>query len=432
MVIKNLMFFLVFLGLIQFIFADTNGVWTLAQDIRPGIFGSDELGGTWQFSDNVEIANSNNLYFLDSAGAADAYISRFSGNALRIGYSKNSFIFDALDDNSIEVRNSTDSANIYLSADGHGTFTSYLYATQFCDIGNSAYCINPASVSRLNTLNLSGDLYFDSLGDCNLETVGGKLVCGTDNVGNGTLGDLSDVSASSCSNGQVLKWEDGSWVCGADEEGLISFTEIDGSTTNELPLAGTGITVSDRTVNVNTSIIATQTYVNERIASYLLAFAARSVNLVNSNHDVGQCDDANGVLVDSSGNSVTTTPVSGTTYFCKFTSSSCLSGWDRYGSWSTTNSNSNIYYDEDDGVCPCSPVSRTCSVSGHSFSNKVQETKTCSGINNIEHTVWGNSCSSGACTNPPNEYDFCSKGKIRCSGATSVTVTAPIAEIGCY
>ena len=41
-----------------FIYADTNGVWHRAEDIRAGIFGSDEGGGDFGFTNNVNIANN--------------------------------------------------------------------------------------------------------------------------------------------------------------------------------------------------------------------------------------------------------------------------------------------------------------------------------------------------------------------------------------
>ncbi|MFW6286263.1 MAG: hypothetical protein ACOC16_04040 [Nanoarchaeota archaeon] len=47
-----LLMILVFGG---FIWADTNGVWSLAEDIRAGTFGDDEGGGNYTFPENLHV-----------------------------------------------------------------------------------------------------------------------------------------------------------------------------------------------------------------------------------------------------------------------------------------------------------------------------------------------------------------------------------------
>ena len=46
-----LILFLVIAG--GFVWADTNGIWLRAEDVRPGIFGADEMPGDFTFQSNV-------------------------------------------------------------------------------------------------------------------------------------------------------------------------------------------------------------------------------------------------------------------------------------------------------------------------------------------------------------------------------------------
>ena len=50
-----LILFLVIAG--GFVWADTNGIWLRAEDVRPGIFGADEMPGDFIFNDKVVLNN---------------------------------------------------------------------------------------------------------------------------------------------------------------------------------------------------------------------------------------------------------------------------------------------------------------------------------------------------------------------------------------
>lgn len=53
-------------------------------------------------------------------------------------------------------------------------------------------------------------------------------------------------------------------VCKTDGTGCDNVNDADSVVGNEYPLAGTGISVSDRTVNVDTAVIATRDYVDSQ------------------------------------------------------------------------------------------------------------------------------------------------------------------------
>ena len=46
------------------LYADTNGIWNLARDVRPGTFGSDEISGTYVFDDEVDFNDIVSLNYL--------------------------------------------------------------------------------------------------------------------------------------------------------------------------------------------------------------------------------------------------------------------------------------------------------------------------------------------------------------------------------
>lgn len=58
--ITNVLLLLVlFIG--GFTWADTNGVWTLASDVRAGTFGTDEGNGNYTFPNNLDVKNNLNV-----------------------------------------------------------------------------------------------------------------------------------------------------------------------------------------------------------------------------------------------------------------------------------------------------------------------------------------------------------------------------------
>lgn len=156
-----------------------------------------------------------------------------------------------------------------------------------------------------------------------------------------------------------------------------------------------------------------------------------SCPLVFGHHTEAECTSSGGTVVsDGSGNK-----------FCKFTASSCsalgkpsgsIYTWGQYQSWTTTTVGSRSYINETGSTnCNatvvnlgnfCNTSTATCSTpAGHNWSNTPIESATCSGV---EKTVgwrykWDYDLSC------PQNYEIC-------TGATSVTATATVTEVGCY
>lgn len=156
------------------IFADTNGVWHFAKDVRGGIFGNDE--GTQFFTFN------NSLY--------TNMIKEFQTSG-------------------IQFKNSADINTLFISNNGN------------IGIGNT----NPLEKFHIS----NGNIRIDNLANCN-----GKL--------------NTDING-------IIK-------CDSD---LVN--DADSIIGNEYPIAGTGIIVSERTVNADTNYLATKTYVDSKITS---------------------------------------------------------------------------------------------------------------------------------------------------------------------
>ncbi|MCA9460090.1 MAG: hypothetical protein KC550_06085 [Nanoarchaeota archaeon] len=66
------------------VYADSNGVWILPSDVRPGIFGSDEVSGDYIFPLNVyfysKLISSNSSYYVDIANGS--FFNRINSNLL--------------------------------------------------------------------------------------------------------------------------------------------------------------------------------------------------------------------------------------------------------------------------------------------------------------------------------------------------------------
>jgi hypothetical protein len=118
--------------------------------------------------------------------------------------------------------------------------------------------------------------------------------------------------------------------------------------------------------------------------------------LVNGTHNVAQCTGSGGVVYSN---------------FCMFTSSSCPGGWTQYLSWSATTSVScSVPY----GAGYCCGGTRSCTTSGHGFSNASVES--CS-------VSWATGCSGTSCT--PNPQPVCQCG-------SSQSCSSTITHVGCY
>ncbi len=70
--------------LFGFAYADTNGIWHLTKDVRPGIFGSDEVRGDYTFIDNLIVNfgkifmnNQTSIYDRDEVVATKGYVDEY-------------------------------------------------------------------------------------------------------------------------------------------------------------------------------------------------------------------------------------------------------------------------------------------------------------------------------------------------------------------
>ncbi|MDA3855595.1 MAG: hypothetical protein PF569_05015 [Candidatus Woesearchaeota archaeon] len=65
---KFLLSIILILSLTSLVFADTNGIWNYASDVRPGVFGSDEYAGNYSFNSSVGIGTTNPNMKLEVVG----------------------------------------------------------------------------------------------------------------------------------------------------------------------------------------------------------------------------------------------------------------------------------------------------------------------------------------------------------------------------
>ena len=64
------------------------------------------------FADNIKVNNAKDIVFLKNDGLDDGTkIERATGNALRLKYTGNSLVFDALNNNEFQIRNANDSSS---------------------------------------------------------------------------------------------------------------------------------------------------------------------------------------------------------------------------------------------------------------------------------------------------------------------------------
>jgi hypothetical protein len=124
--------------------------------------------------------------------------------------------------------------------------------------------------------------------------------------------------------------------------------------------------------------------------------------LVNSQHTSKNCTDNSGTVIgDGSGNNM-----------CKFISSSCPTGWNKYANWTATSPSGCSAWPS--GCYSHTVFCSSCSVTGsHAWSNVAQETQTF-------NVYAGSSGGSDGC--------FCSGG----CGSAACTAYASINQIGCY
>jgi hypothetical protein len=54
-----------------FVWADTNGVWHRAEDVRPGVFGADEEDGDYVFEDDLVIESTLETNRIENVNSGD-------------------------------------------------------------------------------------------------------------------------------------------------------------------------------------------------------------------------------------------------------------------------------------------------------------------------------------------------------------------------
>jgi len=216
----------IFLG--GFVWADTNGVWHRAEDVRLGIFGGDEQGNGTEyifinpvkFGDKLLSLTDPLTYFINISGRTqlnDVVMKKLNvdnayvNSNLNVATTTNRAIWaeSSVSDGIAGKTTANGKSAIYGWGANSGSYSGYFEGGKF-------YVNSDVSFEKLKSCN--GNLAIDSTG---------KLICGTDNVN--------------------------------DTDSIIG---------NEYPIAGTGINIiNSRTVNVDTNIIATRNYVNNIVST---------------------------------------------------------------------------------------------------------------------------------------------------------------------
>ena len=104
--------------------------------------GAQTISGLKTHSANIELNNTKSLVLKHAGSGTNSKLFKAGGNATRIEYYDNAFIFDAKDNNAIQVRNSNDATHLTISPNS--------------TLGSSAFNLNAG------TFKMGGNLVFDA------------------------------------------------------------------------------------------------------------------------------------------------------------------------------------------------------------------------------------------------------------------------------
>lgn len=174
MKLKSLIILVIVLSFFPFSFSDSNGIWTYAEDIVGGEFGSDETVNNFTFCDIVYF-NQDLIY--KSTRIEDLFINR-SGDSMRGNlYMNNNNISNI---NTIMTNRSTSD---YLG----GVFAE----AYFTRGAGTSYYLRPANTSVINNLEVDRVVMFDDL------NLSGSNI---DEVGTLSVEELCGKNAQNCIN----------------------------------------------------------------------------------------------------------------------------------------------------------------------------------------------------------------------------------------
>jgi hypothetical protein len=224
--------------------------------------GSNWVPGTVASTD-ISSASIDDLSDVNTAGAISGSVLKYNGATWVVGVDDNSGSGGiALTDLSVSTAAAGSAALTYNNTSGVFTFTppdltSYATTASLATVATSGAYSDLTGTPTLATVATSG-AYSDLTGTPTVPT---------------NVADLADVSAVSPSTGQVLKWDGAAWAPASD-----------------LTSSGTGIALTDLSVNVAAAGSANLTYNNTSgvftytppdLSSYLTSISALSVDALS-------------------------------------------------------------------------------------------------------------------------------------------------------
>lgn len=331
-----LIFFIFLFQAISITWADSNGIWIDAKDVKAGIFGEDENSGDFIFPSNLDV--------YDRLSTNEAVVS---GN-LGVGTTSPS--------SKLDVRGETNTQGLQVSKNEEaiqivGTDHTYIrFYPKGTSSGLKGWIGYGTSTSSTLSVQSEG-------GNIALNPYGGFIGIGTLSP-SAKLDVNGDISGGDIySNGNLLATQD--YVDANDDVGITVET--------------------DPQWNSQKSNYATKTYVNSQSISkpslsscndgdaLVYSSVTNTFNCGSTGSDSGPIETSSlfsgGHTVQECTNNGGTVEGSGSNKFCRFSGSSCPAGWTQHRQWSETSS------------VTCSDYT-SCTTGSHIFSDNSQETCT--------------------------------------------------------